>query len=66
MTIMIILVMSDKEFLIQYKENGPYLVIIDGKVRAALCRCGGSDNKPYCDGTHTKKRFMAEAGELRF
>ena len=23
----------------------------------ALCRCGHSKNKPYCDGTHTKVRF---------
>jgi CDGSH-type Zn-finger protein len=22
------------------------------KTRVALCRCGGSSNKPYCDGTH--------------
>jgi CDGSH-type Zn-finger protein len=23
----------------------------------ALCRCGKSKNKPYCDGAHTKQRF---------
>lgn len=28
--------------------------------RVALCRCGGSANKPFCDGTHASIRFTDE------
>ncbi|MEM1128741.1 MAG: CDGSH iron-sulfur domain-containing protein [Bacteroidota bacterium] len=31
--------------------------------RLALCRCGASSHKPYCDGSHTEAGF-ADAGAL--
>ena len=54
---------------IECKPNGPYLVRylvdlrdsrgnrIEAKPVVALCRCGGSANKPFCDGTHQKNGF---------
>ncbi len=45
--------------LIQVRENGPNAfrghLILDGQpigYRATLCRCGRSQNKPFCDGAH--------------
>jgi CDGSH-type Zn-finger protein/uncharacterized Fe-S cluster protein YjdI len=51
---------------ITVRENGPLAVCapmeIGGKaagVRATLCRCGASRNKPYCDGSHVGAGFLA-------
>ncbi len=52
------------EIVIEATENGPYLVKVDGNVVAALCRCGLSKDKPYCDGTHKKAGFKAERKEI--
>src|SRR5713101_5582419 len=46
-------------------ENGPNLVYLDDKVFTALCRCGGSSNKPLCDGTHAKIGFHARPADLK-
>jgi CDGSH-type Zn-finger protein len=52
-------------------KNGPYIVtgeveLIDAEgntfpveKRMALCRCGASTEKPFCDGTHSKIGFKA-------
>jgi CDGSH-type Zn-finger protein len=58
--------------IIKVRESGPYLVRggvvltdVDGNEyiyegdAIALCRCGGSSTKPFCDGTHKENGFAA-------
>ena len=60
------------ELTVRRAPNGPLLVagpctIVAGTgreawsgVRAALCRCGHSANKPFCDGAHRAAGFQAD------
>jgi CDGSH-type Zn-finger protein len=59
----------NQEPTIECRPNGPYLVKgldvlrnsrgdgIPTKPVMALCRCGGSADKPFCDGTHKTNGF---------
>ena len=59
---------------VSIRDNGPLLVsglieVVDGegkpltlspdKPAIALCRCGASANKPFCDGAHKAAGFQS-------
>jgi CDGSH-type Zn-finger protein len=69
-----------EQVVIKARHNGPYkitgrvtLIDADGaeydlsEVREpiALCRCGGSTTKPFCDGTHSRIGFQAAERAVR-
>ena len=35
------------------------------RATVALCHCGGSTNKPFCDGTHSKAGFRVAERAVR-
>jgi len=63
---------------IRFREDGPIVIdlpagshfVYEGKEyvlerpKLALCRCGQSQNKPFCDGSHKTCGFRAAAGVL--
>jgi CDGSH-type Zn-finger protein/truncated hemoglobin YjbI len=62
---------------IQAAVNGPYLVTnvdaltnwlgetLPTRPQMALCRCGSSANKPFCDGTHARIDFTTQKDPKR-
>ena len=52
---------------VRVRENGPLAVEAELQIqglpqanpRATLCRCGQSQNKPFCDGSHVAAGFVA-------
>ncbi|HZE04392.1 MAG TPA: CDGSH iron-sulfur domain-containing protein [Solirubrobacteraceae bacterium] len=67
--------MAGEEVVIVPYEDGPYLVrgpvilrdqrggaITVDRRTIALCRCGKSRTRPFCDGTHRTVRFRAPSG----
>lgn len=60
----------EAETIVETMTNGPLMVYGNVVVKdssgqltrknnaTAFCRCGGSNNKPFCDGTHKKNGFI--------
>ena len=52
---------------VRVRENGPLAIEAELQIkgeaqttpRATLCRCGASNNKPFCDGSHVAAGFTA-------
>ena len=65
MSVLKIKVRKNGPYLVDVSQCSVELVDADGnkydltgKQTFVLCRCGGSVNKPFCDGTHSKVGFQ--------
>ncbi len=56
--------MRDMTIDIDFEEDGQILVKRDGKVEFALCRCGHSAKKPFCNGAHIIAKFKGDKNKL--
>lgn len=64
--------MADCEIIC--RNNGPYRISgnfilkdadgnafdLSGRDAISLCRCGHSENKPFCDGSHNRTAFQSQ------
>ncbi len=46
------------DFVVLDAEGRPFGLA--GRTNVALCRCGQSESKPFCDGAHGKAGFSSE------
>ena len=66
----------DREPGVSLRKDGPYNVVGEveledydksgphSKEHYTLCRCGGSKNKPFCDGTHWYNKFKHDETKI--
>ena len=56
---------EDPEGLVELFDANGNKHDLTGKPAYSLCRCGGSVNKPFCDGTHSKIGFQAAESAVK-
>jgi CDGSH-type Zn-finger protein len=56
---------EDPDGLVELVDANGNKYDLTGKPAYSLCRCGGSVNKPFCDGTHSKIGFQAAEAAVK-